>query len=206
MTFAAFAPLKPTERIMIFIDGGYVRKTYTELFGNDNIDYGKLLSGLVQFYEAAPSNIFRPNLIRAYYYDAVVDENARERTQQMRYFTKVTRNFSYTVRLGHLVRLENDKFRQKGVDVLMAVDALTKAYLDHYDVGVFFLGDRDFIPLIEAVKNTGKKTFGFYFGVPSPGGTLESKVPVDLGKVFDVRIALPKETLEQWCLKEENVH
>ena len=40
----------------------------------------------------------------------------------------------------------------------MAIDALTKAYQNQYDVAIFLLGDRDFIPLVEAVKDTGKKT------------------------------------------------
>jgi hypothetical protein len=35
------APPKPLERVMIFIDGGYIRKIFNDLFGNDNIDYWK---------------------------------------------------------------------------------------------------------------------------------------------------------------------
>ena len=53
-------------------------------------------------------------------------------------------------------------FRQKGVDILMAIDVLTMAYLDYCESGFFVLGDRDFKPLIDAVKDSGKKTFGFF--------------------------------------------
>jgi len=30
-------PPKPLERVMIFIDGGYLRKLFIDLFGDDNI-------------------------------------------------------------------------------------------------------------------------------------------------------------------------
>ena len=44
----------------------------------------------------------------------------------------------------------------------MAIDSLTMAYQDIYDSGLFLLGDRDFIPLIEAIKATGKRLTDFY--------------------------------------------
>jgi uncharacterized LabA/DUF88 family protein len=44
----------------------------------------------------------------------------------------------------------------------MSVDAVTKAYQSHYDTAIFLLGDADFIPLIEAVKDAGKKTMLVY--------------------------------------------
>lgn len=194
----SFAPLKPTERIMVFIDGGYVRRIFSDLFGDDKIDFRGLLRCLLKNYEAIPSNPFRGNLIRVYYYDAIADEeHTKKYREQKRYLTKVTRNFYYTLRLGHLVKLGDGKWRQKGVDILMTVDSLTKAYLDHYDTGLFFLGDRDFIPMIDAVKDAGKKTVGFYYGNPTDGGKLDSKVPIDVGKVFDTRIALSKEVLQK---------
>jgi uncharacterized LabA/DUF88 family protein len=198
MPSIGFAPLKPTERVMVFIDGGYVRAVYKELFGDDRIDYAGLLKGLLQFYSEIPYNVYRPDLIRTYFYDAIPIEEDPEYNDRKRYFVDVTKNFYYTVRFGTLVRSDTGECRQKGVDILMSIDALTKAYLNHYDMGIFFLGDRDFIPLIEAVKNTGKKTLGFYFGTETAEGKLETKVPLEVGKVFDVRIALPKETLKKW--------
>jgi hypothetical protein len=33
---------KPLERVMIFIDGGYLRKLFLDLFGDDNIDFFRL--------------------------------------------------------------------------------------------------------------------------------------------------------------------
>ena len=37
-------------------------------------------------------------------------------------------------------------------------------YENHYDISVVFMGDRDFLPLIKAVKDyTGKRVFGIVF-------------------------------------------
>ena len=207
MPFASPVPLKPTERVMVFIDGGYLRDTYRKLFGDDNIDYGELLKGLIVLYEKIPENPFRADIIRAYYYDAICSKKESEYDVQVRYFKSVTKYFRYSMRLGHLVQTvkgEKKRFRQKGVDTLMAIDALTKAYLNHYDTGIFLLADRDFIPLIEAVKNTGKKTVGFFHGNETSPNVIQTKVPQRLMRVFDWRVALPEKTLRLFRHTEKN--
>lgn len=179
---------------MFFIDGGYLRKTFEELFGDDNIYYGKVLQSLLKFFNDMPNYPFRANLIRAYYYDAIVSKEEDEYERQKQYFYSVTNNFFYTVRLGYLVKSSKKKFRQKGVDILMAIDALTMAYRNYYDAGIFFLEDRDFLPLIEAVKQAGKKTFQVFYGV---------KGSDQLRRVFDFRIALTKDLMKPWHIREE---
>lgn len=128
-------------------------------------------------------------------------EKEPEHEEQQRFFNSVTRDFSITIRLGELIKSSRGEFRQKGVDILMAIDALSKAYMNHYDTAIFLLGDRDFIPLIEAVKDSGKKTFGFYHGTMETEGKVSSKVPSELSKVFDFRVALTKEILANWRLE-----
>jgi len=81
----------------------------------------------------------------------------------------------------------------KGVDVLLTIDALSMAYQDLYDSALFLLGDRDFIPLIQAVKSTGKKTFGFFF---------TKKVAQELSTAFDFRLAFDEKIMNTW-LKEK---
>jgi len=198
-TFGSAGYSKPTERVMIFIDGGYIRKVYKELFRNDEIDYGKLIEGLLGFYNSYDSNPFRADLIRAYYYDAIVDPEEKEKfNNQKEYFKKVSNCFFITIRLGKLLKSGEKGYRQKGVDILISIDALTMAYRNYYDTGVFFVGDSDFIPLIEAVKETGKKTWGFCYGEEYEKGKVKSEVPNDLLRSFDVRTVLPKQILEKW--------
>ena len=46
---------------------------------------------------------------------------------------------------------------QKGVDVQLAVDLVSHAYQDNYDVAVLCSGDMDLIESLKIVKNLGKK-------------------------------------------------
>ena len=185
---------KPLERVVIFIDGGYIRKISNDLFGDDTIDYWKIRNDLQKWYNQIPSNPFRANLIRAYYYDGIVDETENEYATQRKYFDELQEKCVFVdVCLSEAVKLENGRFRQKGVDVLMAIDSLTMAYQDIYDSGLFLLGDRDFIPLIEAIKSTGKKTYGFLY---------EKNLSQKLRMTFDYRKILNAENIESWHKKK----
>ena len=77
----------------------------------------------------------------------------------------------------------------------MPVDAITKAYQNHYDTGIFLMGDADFIPLIEAVKNAGKKTMLIYH---------KSNSSKDLVNTFDMHSFLEEQHLKM-CMKQPSV-
>lgn len=66
------------------------------------------------------------------------------------------------------------------------------AYQDIYDSGLFLLGDREFIPLIEAIKATGKKTYGFLYN---------KNIPEKLRWTFDYRKILNRGDIESWHRK-----
>lgn len=186
---------------MIFIDAGFVREIFKELFGSDAIDFQNMIQGLVRLYDAIPGYAFRADLIRAYYYDAVFPKADPEYDAQEKYLKSVKRAFWCTVVLGELVRSANKKNRQKGVDILLAIDALSKAYQNQYDTAVFLLGDRDFIPLVEAIKSTGKKVFGVYYGQLRADGKIETRISQELCSRYDLRIVLTKELLNDWRTK-----
>jgi len=172
---------------MIFIDGGYLRNGIRKIFDNkkmdENIDYGKLRDYIM---EVIISQGIKPELIRAYYYDAQVDasEEPYKYKKLQHYFRNVQSKKFYELRLGRLIKTEQEP-RQKGVDVLIAVDMLTKGYLKHYDIAAFLGGDDDFLDLIAAVKNlAGRRVFGFYFS---------HNVSERLQDCFDVESPLTKE-------------
>ena len=150
---------RPFERIMVFIDGGYFRALCKKFGGHDNFDVAKLRDSIVNAFNnmVEQGYPFLGNLIRIYFYDAIVNDQHPKYEEQRNYFNNLTCQF-LTLRLGELVQSSNKPPRQKGVDILMAIDSLTKAQQNQYDVALFLLGDRDFIPLVNAIKDTGKKT------------------------------------------------
>ena len=97
-----------------------------------------------------------------------------------------------SVELGEAVKT-NGALRQKGVDVLLTIDSLSMAYLDIYDSGLFLLGDRDFIPLINTIKGTGKKTFGVY---------CKENISNELIRSFDFSLVLDKKIMKDWLARE----
>jgi uncharacterized LabA/DUF88 family protein len=189
-------PPKPFERVMAFIDGGYVRELCKKQYGHDHIDFKEFRNMLVRNYNA--NMLFQANLIRIYYYDAIVESREPKHKEQRDYFDAIANEQSYTVRLGSLVKSagelanEGKKFKQKGVDILMSIDAVSKAYLNHYDTGIFVMGDGDFVPLIEAVKDTGKKTVC----ISNP-----PTASVELLRCFDMRIYFEYKDIEKWLEK-----
>ena len=194
--------LKPLERVVIFIDGGYVRGLFSNLFRDDNVNYANVnyanvRNDLLNWYNALPANPFRANLIRIYYYDGITDdkEDAQAHAKQREYFESLMDRHSFlSVELGEAVKTKGT-FRQKGVDVLLTIDSLSMAYLDIYASGLFLLGDRDFIPLINTIKGTGKKTFGIYY---------KENVSRELVRSFDFSLVLDEKMMKNWCAKEQS--
>ena len=185
MTFTI--PVGPIElrRMMIFIDGAYLRKGFHEMFGHDKINFAKLKDFLARI---RISRRLEGELVRVYYYDAMVEPSDEKYEEQWKYFDEIKKIPFYQVRLGRLVRTEEGTYRQKGVDILMSVDMLTKAYQNHYDIAVLVGGDDDLVDLVNAVKDlAGKRVYGFYFPKSVSKGLLDS---------LDEGIPLEKSNLE----------
>lgn len=185
----------PLRRLMIFVDGGYLREGIRRIFRDEEMDekinYGKLRDSIV---ERTASQGIRPELIRAYYYDAQVAQNDGKFEEQEKYFRKIRSRKFYEIRLGRLIKT-NGGYRQKGVDILIAVDMLTKGYLKHYDIAAFLGGDDDFVDLISAVKNlAGRRIFGFFYSY---------NVSKRLQRCFDVEFKLTKEQVRSFLETSE---
>ncbi|MDE1852226.1 MAG: NYN domain-containing protein [Thaumarchaeota archaeon] len=169
---------------MVFIDGGYLRKQLRDFFGDDSINYDLLIDVLRRDTMYGPRF---PQLVRAYYYDALPDPSEPGYQKQEEYIRKVKDNDFVEARLGRVKRSQEGA-RQKGVDALIAIDMLSKAYEDHFDVAVLLAGDDDFLDLVRAVKNAGKQIYGAFF---------PEHIARTLQDEFDRRLFLKKESLAQ---------
>ena len=154
-------------RAAIFIDGGYLlswaKKHNVSLKYEDLADY--LLKPLRK---SGPLD-----LMRCYFYycapwmspEPTESEKRRmvEHDQFMEELNKIDR---FSVRLGKLQKRREgykEYFEQKRVDVLLSVDMVRHAAAGHIQHAIVVAGDSDFIPAIEAVKESGA-TVSLWFG------------------------------------------
>jgi uncharacterized LabA/DUF88 family protein len=131
-------------------------------------------------------------LIRTYYYDAQISE--KEDRKKYREINKNMERVEYIpgfdVRLGTLKKTK-DGYRQKGVDTLIAIDMLSKAYENHYDMAVLVAGDEDFLEVVKSVKNTGKRVIGVFF---------RSHISENLMNSFDRCFIINKEWIQRFAM------
>jgi len=177
---------------MIFIDGGYLREGLRMNFKDDRISVEGFQNLIWYLMNLVGYGNIKGELIRTYYYDAIVNESEKEKREEQKLFFDTLRAAPFcTVRLGRLVKTV-EGYRQKGVDILMAIDMITKAYENQYDIAILLAGDGDFVDLVEAVKDAGKRIYGAY---------LEEHVSKDLLERLDVRVNLPENVLKRLIIK-----
>lgn len=167
-------PTPHLKRVMVFIDGGYLRGILRNHFGEEFIEdpakFANALTHLIEKIkgESSFAPYSKPEVIRNYYYDAKYLPKEPEYSEKAEYFEKLKdnlpKNSSIDLKFGRLIKSGNkNEPRQKGVDVLLSIDMVVKAFLDHYDVAILVAGDDDFLDAVNVVKDfTGKRVVGFY--------------------------------------------
>jgi len=157
------------EDAYVFIDGGYVREVVRKTLKREDIvgdvqQYAKFLSSLLsRLFSTTPLAYYR--LVRVLYYDAIVqvEDDPEEHKRQKEFFSALERLIpQFEVKLGTLVKAGKG-YRQKGVDTLLAIDMITKAFMNRYQIAVLMAEDRDFVSVVKAVREfTGKLVCGVY--------------------------------------------
>ena len=80
---------------------------------------------------------------------------------QKRDMNKMKSFYFFETRLKPLQYSSSQGVFQKGVDVQLAVDLVSNAYLNNYDIAVIFSGDIDLFESVKLVKTLGKQVFIF---------------------------------------------
>jgi len=166
-----------TDRVMIFIDGSNLYHSLKNHFNRADLDMAKFTDKLLQ----------KRQLIRIYYYNAMVGQKQEPEVfkQQQAFFNGVNAVPYTELRLGRLVYSSgwpNVPPTEKGTDVQLAVDMVTHAYKDNYDVAILVAGDNDFTGAVQAAKDSGKHVEIALFG--NPGTSQQLREVADL--VFSV--------------------
>lgn len=177
----------------IFVDGGYLRALAREAnpLGakkvlEDSSLYSQFICMFIRDFIQRWLNDWK-----IFYYDAVVPQrdDPEEHKRRMSFFEDIQVRISdCEVKLGDLV-ITKDGSRQKGVDTLIAIDMITKAFLRHYDQAFLVAGDRDFANVVRAVReHTGRRVVGVYE---------ERSCSPDLRLVFDRHMIFKRSDLER---------
>ena len=146
------------DRVCIFIDGSNFYHALKQAKLPVSVDFGKLgvkLTGphrrhIHTYYYNTP--LIRPRRDDPAF--AAKDERCRS---QQRFFNALRFVPNLTFKPGRFQRLPHGGQVEKGVDVMLAVDMLTLAFKDRYDVAILVSSDADFRHALEVVKfETGK--------------------------------------------------
>lgn len=147
------------KRIMLFIDAEYVIQSLRHVSNLqraslDKIDWGKIISAIGK----------DRDLIRTYYYTCELSRETNETTynQQREYLNKLKKENDFLqIKMGRLIKTK-DTWVQKGVDVKIAVDMVTKAFSNQYDIAALIAGDSDFVSMVYEVKESYGKQVEVY--------------------------------------------
>ncbi len=154
------ATIRPSEHVAVFIDAQFFLKGFHSL-GTTRYDFSAVIDRLV-----LPGKI-----TRAWYYDAPPPPYlASERRSADARMKRVVNSLPFfELEQGRLMqrtrkvcicstgKWERGKYyEQKGVDVKLAIDMLSKAQRREYDVALLVSGDSDFVDLVKLVKEIGK--------------------------------------------------
>lgn len=141
------------ERVFIQIDGNnfYHRLRELGLKSLLNFDYQRFSEFLLNKKE-------RKLVLAKYYIGAIREEEGNLKSRklmkgQQKLLGRLQKQ-GFEIGFGHM--LKTDKYREKGVDVLIATDILIGAYEDLYDMTILVSSDTDLLPAILKAKSLGK--------------------------------------------------
>ena len=128
-------------RIMIFIDNSNIFKGFKKY--NVRADYEKLK--LVLTNNRVLKGIFL--------YEGIVYPISNEKKK---WYKDLSKKSGYKIKASFDKKVSHITFEKK-VDVKLAIDIISYAYEDAYDIAVLVSGDGDFIPVIKKLNKLKKK-------------------------------------------------
>lgn len=198
------------ERLMIFIDGSNLYKEIKKTFGDN---YGLRMDKFLEILTSNPAY----RIIQTYYYNVrlIQSYDPQSYAKQSRFLSELTRIPSFEFRPGRLVKrpinykcpkckievnpptcakcgnpLPTESLTEKGVDVFLATDMVSKAFDNLYDTAILVSRDGDFVPAVKEVRRFHKKVINV--DVPRLDGK-----PSFLSQICDQFIPLTKEFLKE---------
>lgn len=165
------------DRVCIFIDGSNLYHQLKDSRTKIKIDYHNLSKALTGS---------ERKLIRTYYYVCPpINQQQESFHDQQKFFSYLSNTPYLQLQLGSL-EVRGDVQVEKGIDVRIAIDMVSLAYTQAYDVAILVSNDADLVPAVEKVKDLGKHVEYAYL----------SRKTVQLAESCDTLIAIDKTILQ----------
>jgi len=159
MEFSDFCKITknyPQERLQVFIDHSNLYKALKEQDPNLLLKYDKLAWKLAGGRKLMRINIYVSRLDKTLEPEpARLQEAFLSKIQSIPLVTVNTRPLRYTP--------DGRRSREKGIDILLATDMLSQAYVNGYDSMLLVSGDGDYAPVLEEIKKMGKRVENAFF-------------------------------------------
>lgn len=165
---------RPDERVMVFIDGSNLYHVLGQTCGRHDLQFDKFAQKLAN----------GRDLRRVYYYNIRQEafEDRSNAADQDKFLSSLYDTPFLEVKLG-IWKQRGATMVEKGVDVMLAVDLVTRAHRDQYDTAIIVSGDADFYPALQAAKDMGKQVEVAAF---------ETNISAEAARVADMHIKLTK--------------
>ena len=171
-------------RCAILLDGAYLDRVQADDFGNAHVDIGKFGDELAGDMER----------LRTYYYHCMpfqsttptLQEKARHASMD-KFIYNLKKLPRFQFRQGKLQRIGGE-YKQKRVDILMAVDLVRMSSRRQIEKAVLVTGDSDLVPAVEAARDEGVVVVVYY----SPNSRHD-----ELLQACDERYEITKELIEK---------
>lgn len=179
-----------SRRMMVFVDGENLTMRFQDMVkkGRTPRPEVKVIPDVFVWQPNTIVEALRLEIVRVTYYSYAVgtDEQfqrwcAEIRAIQYQFRESVGQWQGAGFLYPKLFKKLKQSAKRKGVDISIAVDALTHAHRDSIDIVYLISGDGDYKPLIEEVIRSGKQV---YLGALSDG--LNSDLPNLVDKFFDL--------------------
>jgi uncharacterized LabA/DUF88 family protein len=163
------------ERVAIFIDFQNLHYLIDFKTTNLRLDYQKFITKITGDRQ----------LFRAYLYMALMDESENDELsaeKQRKFIFALNRIPNLQVVEG-VLKSRGDSYKEKGVDIALALDAITLC--KHYDTIALVSGDGDFEKLLRMLQERGKHTEVYSSGTQlAPELVRYADLVVDLNEAF----------------------
>jgi uncharacterized LabA/DUF88 family protein len=143
--------IKPCD-IMVFVDGENLTSRWKKQLGDQPLPaHVQAMQDVFVWSQSLNMEHHRCNIIRKHYYTSAIGDTE--------YRNSIFEQLKLLGIESPYVFPRNKTRGSKRVDITLSVDMLTHAYQKNYDAAVLVAGDEDYVPLVNAVKNAGRRVF-----------------------------------------------